>query len=313
MTRLLVAGYPPAVPSSAVTRFAAAVPAPVRDIARPVARRLGLAAAPGEWWDGAVPPWTPAGRRERRSPVWCNICRWQGDSFLGGAHTEFAMCPRCGSVARDRFLIWCFLSRTPSPRGHRVIETSPRLGHEYRQMMRRWFDYRTSDYDLRAHTGDVQLDLQDIDLPDSSLDIVLTAHVLEHVPDTERALAELFRVIRPGGRMYLQVPLVYGRTMVPTTPEFHADNTPVFFNFGWDLTDLVRAAGFRAQVLVTEGYRDLLAAPHVGPDPGDGFFLRELIENVRIDELDVVADGSVTSRIGFEPPHHFATWECLRP
>ncbi len=99
-------------------------------------------------------------------------------------------------------------------RGARVIETSPRLGGEYREYMQRWFSYRTSDFDLSAHRGDIQIDLQQIDLPDAAVDVVLTPHVLEHVPDTGKALSELFRVIAPGGRMYLQVPLVYGATSV---------------------------------------------------------------------------------------------------
>ncbi len=302
------------MPLSAVTRLGAFVPLPVRDLVRPIARKVGLAAPPGEWWHVDVPPWTTARRNERRATRWCNVCRWQGDAFEGGAHTEFAMCPRCGAVARDRFLLWCFLTRTPSPGGARAIETSPRLGDDYRTMMRRWFDYRTSDFDLGAHTGDIQLDLQDIDLPTGSLDVVLTAHVLEHVPDTARALSELFRVIAPGGRMYLQIPLVYGETMVPTTPEFHADNTPVFFNFGWDLTEMIRAAGFESSVLVTEEYEQLLRSGATDvADPGDGFHLAELIEHARLDDLTVVADREQARRIGFEPAHHFATWECLRP
>ena len=92
--------------------------------------------------------------------------------------------------------------------------------------MRRWLSYRASDFDLSAHRGDIQIDLQQIDMPDASVDVILTPHVLEHVPDTGRALAELFRVVAPGGRVYLQVPLVYGVTAAPTVPEFHADNTP---------------------------------------------------------------------------------------
>ena len=133
-----------------------------------------------------------------------------GSAFLGIAHTESATCPQCGSIARDRFLLWCFTQRAGKMRGARVIETSPRLGGEYRAYMQRWFSYRTSDFDLSAHRGDIQIDLQQIDLPDAAVDVVLTPHVLEHVPDTGKALSELFRVIAPGGRMYLQVPLVYG-------------------------------------------------------------------------------------------------------
>ena len=294
-------------------RVAAAIPASVKETLRPVARRVGLAAPSAGWWDSTAPVWKRPSRSEQRDR-WCNICRWTGSAFLGQAHTESAECPQCGSIARDRFLLWCFTSRSGKMRGTRMIETSPRLGGEYRAYMQRWFSYRTSDFDLSAHRGDIQLDLQQIDLPDASVDVILTPHVLEHVPDTDRALSELFRVIAPGGRMYLQVPLVYGATAAPTTPEFHADNTPVFWNFGWDLTDRLRAAGFTATVLVTNEYDDVLRGELSAPDPhGDGFHVDTLLEHVRIADLTPIADTDEARRMGFEPCYHFATWECLRP
>lgn len=294
-------------------RVAAAVPAGVKEAARPLARKVGLAAPAVGWWQTAAPVWKRPSSRERHDR-WCNVCRWTGSAFLGSPHTESANCPQCGSIARDRFLLWCYTSRTGKQRGAQIIETSPRLGGEYRTYMQRWFKYRTSDFDLSAHRGDIQLDLQEIDLPDASVDVILTPHVLEHVPDTDRALAELFRVIAPGGRMYLQVPLVYGQTAAPTTPEFHADNTPVFWNFGWDLTDQVRAAGFIARVLVTDEYDRVLCGDLSEPDPhGDGFHVDSLLAHVRVGDLTPVADEEQSRRMGFEPCYHFATWECLRP
>ena len=244
---------------------------------RPIARRLGLAASEGAWWELGFKPWVNPKTITTAAAV-CNICHWSGDEFIGPYHTEMATCPRCGSVARDRFLLFCFLSRRGYVKNLRVLETSPRMGAGYRSMMRRYFKYTASDYDLSAHEGDIQIDLQAMALPDSSIDILLTPHVLEHVPDTAKALSEIYRVLAPGGRMYLQIPLCYGSTQVPSTPEFHADNTPVFFNFGWDLTDKLRAAGFATTVLVTQDSADMLQ--HVVEYPtsnGDGFKTEFLI------------------------------------
>jgi SAM-dependent methyltransferase len=303
----------PASPSSTCARVSALVPARVKDAARPIARRVGLAEPPIGWWQTSRAVWKEPSRTERQNR-WCNVCRWKGSAFIGIAHTESAMCAQCGSIARDRFLLWCFSSRAGNQRGARVIETSPRLGGEYRSYMRRWFSYRTSDFDLSLHRGEIQLDLQQIDLPAASVDIVLTPHVLEHVPDTDRALAELFRVIAPGGRMYLQVPLMSGVTCAPTEPEFHADNTPVFWNFGWDLTDRLRAAGFTTTVLVTDEYDRVLRGELSAPDPhGNGFHVDTLLEHVRVADLTVVASEAQSSLMGFEPGYHFATWECRRP
>jgi hypothetical protein len=294
----------------AAASLARRIPGPLADRLRPIARRVGLAAPQGAWWLRERPPWDAADASERAATAWCNVCRWSGEGFVGGFHSEAAACPQCGSIARDRFLFWCFTTRTPAPGGRRILETSPRLDDSYRTMMRRWFAYRASDYDLGAHRADVKIDLQAIDLPDASVDIVLTPHVLEHVPDTDGALSELFRIIAPGGRMYLQVPLLQGVTAPPAEPEFHADNTPVFWRFGWDLTDRARAAGFTTTVLVPQRYRDQLdRTTPIGPSDVD---LESLVEHVRLDDLTVVADASTAQRIGFEPPHHFATWECLR-
>jgi hypothetical protein len=296
----------------ALRRVSSAVPADAKDALRPLARRVGLAASDDAWWHTTAAPWKPIGLHE--SGATCPICRWHGSAFAGTTHVESANCPSCDSIARDRFLFWCFSQRTPKWRGARVLETSPRLGPEYRQWMRRWFDYRASDFDLSAHRADLQLDLQQIDLDDAALDLVLTAHVLEHVPETDRAIAELFRVIAPGGRMYLQIPLTRGETAVPTTPEFHADNTPVFFNFGWDLTEQLRAVGFETQVLVPGSFYELLRGGHPSGEPQRGEFdLADMVRHARIDDLEAVTTSAQERALGIEPTFQHVTWECRRP
>jgi SAM-dependent methyltransferase len=45
-----------------------------------------------------------------------------------------------------------------------------------------------------------------IPLPDRCADVVTSFAVLEHVPDERAALAEMFRVLRPGGRLLISVP-----------------------------------------------------------------------------------------------------------
>ena len=136
------------------------------------------------------------------------MCAGAATDFDGVAHVEMAACPRCGGNGRDRFLHWCLRAACRCILALRVIECSPRLGDAYRAAMATWFFYRTSDFDMRAHRGSIQLDLQAIDLPDACLDVMLCAHVLEHVPDTEKALGELRRVIAPGGHLLLQVPVL---------------------------------------------------------------------------------------------------------
>lgn len=243
----------------------------------------------------------------------CNICRWAGDAFEGPAHSEFAVCPRCGSISRDRFLFWCFVHRTDASLGARVLETSPRLGDDYRRAMGTWFDYTASDFDERAHKGSVQLDLQDIDLPDSSVDVLLTPHVLEHVPETDRALAEIGRILAPGGRMYLQVPVLQGATAPPVEPEFHGDDTPVFWRFGPDLTARLRDNGFASTLLCTQPWLD-----HVRGDDSTWptetsaeFDVDSLLAGTIEADLTAVATEAQAEHCGLVPAYMFLTWECV--
>lgn len=46
------------------------------------------------------------------------------------------------------------------------------------------------------------IDAQAIPLPDQSLDMVIANHMLYHVPDRQKALAEIQRVLKPTGRFY---------------------------------------------------------------------------------------------------------------
>jgi len=290
---------------------------------------LRLATTPSLWREqieylrhgpspSAAPPPTTAFPSSPWRPIppgtgsYCNLCGWEGGAFGGPRHVEFQLCPRCGSSARDRFSFFCFTARTPRTRWLRVIETSPRLGDAYRAAMAHWFTYTATDYDQSSHRGTVRLDLQDIDLPTGSVDVLLTAHVLEHVPHTGRALDGIARTLAPGGRMYLQVPVQDGATIEPPAPEFHQDNTKVFWRFGFDLADRLRRHGFTTAVLVTEPMVDAVRTGDPTALGGDGseWDLPAMLAAAKGAGLVSVLDQADAERLGLWHSYQFATFEC---
>jgi SAM-dependent methyltransferase len=52
----------------------------------------------------------------------------------------------------------------------------------------------------------VRGDLLHLPFPDASVDRVMASEVLEHIPDDGTAMAEIFRVLKPGGRVAVTVP-----------------------------------------------------------------------------------------------------------
>lgn len=66
-------------------------------------------------------------------------------------------------------------------------------------------EYNPEELELHGRDADVAVvgDGQQLPLRDGIADVVHTSNVLEHVPQPERMLAEMLRVLRPGGLGYM--------------------------------------------------------------------------------------------------------------
>lgn len=89
-------------------------------------------------------------------------------------------------------------------------------------------------------------DAQRLDLPDAAFDTVVATLVLSSVPDHCRAIAEIARVLNPGGRLLL---LDQVRSPLALVRRLQTLVEPVLVDYaGWritrDLPESLRAAGF---------------------------------------------------------------------
>jgi SAM-dependent methyltransferase len=58
--------------------------------------------------------------------------------------------------------------------------------------------------------------VESIPCDSESFDLVITQEVLEHVPSPQKAMAEIYRVLKKGGRAYVQLPFVIGYHPCPS-------------------------------------------------------------------------------------------------
>jgi demethylmenaquinone methyltransferase/2-methoxy-6-polyprenyl-1,4-benzoquinol methylase len=89
-----------------------------------------------------------------------------------------------------------------------------------------------------------QADVMSLPYEDQSFDVVMAAHVLEHLPDPQRALAEMVRVLKPGGMVFLCV----------TRPSLFGAFVQLLWRT-WAITEQQGIAWLNASRLVDVGYQ----------------------------------------------------------
>jgi SAM-dependent methyltransferase len=192
--------------------------------------------------------------REMRGffPRTCPICGHEGSFRAQGRPPRYdAKCPKCGSFERHRLLA-LLLERTDAIRpGDRLLHFAPEPSA--RALAKDiGVDYVSAD--IQPGVGDLTLDVESLDLPDASYDVVLASHVLEHVDDG-KALAEIFRVLRPGGRLIAFTPVIEGwdETFEDASKVSVSDRLLHFGQedhvrfYGRDVRDRIRSAGFELE------------------------------------------------------------------
>jgi SAM-dependent methyltransferase len=198
----------------------------------------------------------------RGDAVYCPICGNSGIAFLpsGDPPRPHAQCAFCGSLERAR-MAWLYLKRLGLPKaGTRVLHVAPENCLRERFKSVPGVEYIAGDkFDpgYRWASETIRLDVTEIPFPDEHFDLIICSHVLEHVPDDRKAIAELHRVMKKGGLGLLIVPFEANRE---TTYEDFTINTPegrrkAFGQhdhvriYGRDYSDRLTEAGFKVEVV----------------------------------------------------------------
>lgn len=188
--------------------------------------------------------------------VECPVCGNHFRKFLpyGNKAGVNRLCPVCLSLERHR-LMWLYLKNHSDffSKDSKVLHIAPEQPFYKRFRKAVNLDYTTGD--LVSPLADIHFDIMKIPLEDNTYDWVICNHVLEHVESDIKAMQEILRILKPGGRAIMQVPINY------TYKETHEDlsitdpkeRERVFGQYdhvrwhGLDYPERIKQAGFKVE------------------------------------------------------------------
>lgn len=185
----------------------------------------------------------------------CPICGGHFRKLLpfGVKPRPNARCPRCGSLERHR-LLWLYLKAKTNLFADdlKFLDIAPMdcLQRKFRAMPN--LDYISVD--LESPIAMVKMDITDMQFPSNYFDCIICYHVLEHIFDDRKAMAEIFRVLKPGGWAILQVPILRDKTFEDPSVTAPEDRERIFGQrdhvriYGLDYRDRLEAVGFNVKV-----------------------------------------------------------------
>jgi predicted SAM-dependent methyltransferase len=126
---------------------------------------------------------------------------------------EFYTCSNCGAGDRDR-LYALYFNKVNEQRGNsteilKILDIAP--AKQLTQFLRTLKGYQVRTADLFMEGVDDKVDITHMDAyTDGSFDVFICSHVLEHIDNDIKAMAELYRVLKTGGWGIAMVPINLG-------------------------------------------------------------------------------------------------------
>lgn len=204
-----------------------------------------------------------------------------------GSNVQHFGCPRCNCHDRERHLFLYLKSMALFDRfeGAAILHFAPEQRLSARIAAAGPERYVVGD--LYPTSEDIEtIDMLAIKYPSASFDFVIANHVLEHVDNDLLALAELRRVLKPGGFAILQTPFSRKLTRTFSDPgidtpvaRYHAFGQEDHVRlYGSDIFARIESVGFKSHVAAHDELLTDFDPLKFGVNEAEPFFLFQRID-----------------------------------
>lgn len=153
---------------------------------------------------------------------------------VGGVYRPDDSCPVCHSKDRTRLTYhYLFNLENIESSPKTVLHMAPELGLYMKLNGLTNIDYITGDIEPARYNfakNIREMNALNLDLEDNSVDYIIASHIMEHIPDDIKVYSEFLRVLKPGGKALIMVPLAHNldKTLEDETVTTQADRLRVF-------------------------------------------------------------------------------------
>lgn len=171
-------------------------------------------------------------------------------------HNQDGYCPRCNTKARHR-RVWLYLRDQTEFFGNaqRVLDVGPSPGLSRALTDCSDLHYVSVGNETSSPYLSVVGDVRALPFADCSFDVILCQHVLEHVDDDRRSLAEIRRVTKKNGWAVISVPIRLDQATHEDASVTDPQERERLFGeaghvrmYGYDLVDRLTDAGFESSL-----------------------------------------------------------------
>jgi ubiquinone/menaquinone biosynthesis C-methylase UbiE len=165
------------------------------------------------------------------------------------------MCPFCGSMERHRLVYLYLKDRTIFfSKGIKLFHIAPEDVFLKKFTSKKNIKYYTGD--LNSSKAAIKMDITNIPIKNGIFDVILCCHVLEHIIDDQKAMREMFRILKDKGWALLQHPIDQNRAdtyedpnkVTPEEREMAFLQTDHVRIYGTDFKKRLENAGFTVKL-----------------------------------------------------------------